>query len=342
MRRWPLTRCRRRGMAMARRWTVAFVPEANPEGNRSTTEVQEDGPDTTEGPLYAAEHPSRKSCADLLCLGQVRLDADLPDGTIWPAQHDSACLSQSKWAQLTQAVKDVVAATGRPFAGDEGIFRSRSMWRQRRTACPIADDWRWRSRRRWMPAASGATPTREALLAGGRYLSVLTDLNPSTLFWPRGLPNCARHRPHSVAGRRGEIAAIHDIVATNIPRLRDRCWRTGRGSGHGIDGHGGAGGESQKEAPRYFPASNTSQIVKVLNTISSATSSCLLRLVVRPSRPDDLVVTGRGVSIHAIPLIRMAGIMRRSEHLPNFREPLRCHRRPELSPRSRRHKPVRI
>jgi len=57
-----------------------------------------------------------------------------------------------------------------------------------------------------------------SVAGGGRYLSVLTDLNPKYMFWPRRPhPTALRTRPHSVADDVATIAAIHDIVATTSP-----------------------------------------------------------------------------------------------------------------------------
>ncbi len=228
----------------------------------------------------------------LMILDRSGSMALLPDGSSC-GRASTGCGPLSKWAQVTQAVHEVVTATAStirwglklfPDANTCGVNDQVAVDVSLDNAAAID------AFIQAQPPPGGSTPTRAALRSGANHLSNLPGLNARYIVLATdGLPNCADGISASVPDADETIQAVQNIAQANIPVFVI-------GVGTIVEGEdtlramARAGGEAEATATVYFPASTTSELVKVLSTISAATTSCAFGLDAAPVRPDNLVV----------------------------------------------------
>ncbi|HEY2900559.1 MAG TPA: VWA domain-containing protein [Polyangia bacterium] len=233
----------------------------------------------------------------LIVLDKSGSMTDTPDGMMCDS---GSCGPMSKWAEITAAINQVVAATeasirwGVEFFPDDESCAVESV-----PAAPIADN-----NGAAIAAAiaatgpEGGTPTRAAVMSGSAYLTALHDPNPKyILVATDGFPNCMEGAISDLASDAdGTIAAIADSAASGIP-----VFVVGIGtfaeSTATLTAMAVAGGEPQAADPRYYQVSSTNDLVNVLGTIGGMIGSCSFVLASAPPDLGNVSVVADGINV---------------------------------------------
>jgi hypothetical protein len=214
--------------------------------------------------------------------------------------------SNSKWAQVTTAVNQVVSQT-------EASIR----WGLKLYAMPYPDD---SDVRCFVPdevtvpvdfdnaakissaladnpptasASGSATPTRWAVEKALAYLKSVEDGYPKyMLLATDGLPNCEKGilstDDYNAKDDEGAIAAIAATAAAGVP-----VFVVGidiGGGGETLDAMAVAGGRPRDDSVRYYPATATTGLVEALQQIVGTIPTCSFALASKPPVPDNIAV----------------------------------------------------
>jgi hypothetical protein len=145
---------------------------------------------------------------------------------------------------------------------------------------------------------AGNTPTAAAVTSGATYLMSLTDANPKfILLATDGEPNCgAMTRRTSDSDAAGAEAAVMMSAAAGIPVFVvgvgnvDTATMT-------LDQLAVNGGRPQATEPKYFPVTNTADLVSVLTQIGGMITSCTFSLGKAPPDPTNIAVYADGARL---------------------------------------------
>jgi hypothetical protein len=229
----------------------------------------------------------------LIILDKSGSMGELADGTKCAA--GAAC--QSKWLDMTAAINQVVGQTQatirwglKYFANNDtcGVNDGAAVPVGPNNGMAIANSIA-------MTTPNGSTPTRLAETSGAAYLMGVTDPNPKyILLATDGLPNCApRVRDTSQEDAMGAEQAVAAAAAAGIP-----TFVVGVGSipdaATTLTQMAINGGRPQMAAPRYYPVSNTADLVSVLGTIGGQIASCTFALGQVPPDPSNIAVNADG------------------------------------------------
>jgi hypothetical protein len=147
------------------------------------------------------------------------------------------------------------------------------------------------------PPNMGATPTNDAVTTGAAYLTALPDPNPKyILLATDGKPNCAGGDP-GTDDAAGAIAAVTNAAKAGIP-----VFVVGVGDvTTAIDTLNmmAVGGGRPRNDPmtKYYPVTNSADLVSVLTMIGGQIATCTFGLGKAPPDPNNIGVYGDGKKI---------------------------------------------
>jgi hypothetical protein len=220
--------------------------------------------------------------------------------------NDTACTggcgANSKWAQVTAAINQVVGAT------DGAVDWGLKFFATGPSACAVAGTVEVPIAPANATAISAAiaatmpggnTPTRLAEGSAVAYLQSLTDTNPKyILLATDGLPNCGPGANSVSDDSPATIQAVADALAAGFP-----TFVVGIGNTMGavtLDAMAMAGGVPQMgAATTFYQVGDTASLVTVLDAIVGATVSCTYDLGTPPAGASNaaIKVFGDGAQI---------------------------------------------
>lgn len=214
------------------------------------------------------------------------------------------CGANSKWAQMTTAIKAVVMQSqgmvnwGLKFfgTGSSGcaVANTTAVDPATMTAAAIiaAID---------APANQPATstPTRAAEISAGNYLDGRTNANPKyILLATDGEPNCAESGGMNATDGPGAIAAVTSVAALGFPTFVIGIAADDE-AGTTLEGMAIAGGRPRAGGnPSYYSVTTTADLQAALTAIQSMTAlPCQFSLAGVPSNPGAVTVVIGGQAV---------------------------------------------
>jgi hypothetical protein len=199
----------------------------------------------------------------------------------------NGCGATSKWAQMTPAINQVVAATdmtvnwGLKFFADTdatcGVGNNVAVQVGVNTAGAVQTAIAGRTSANGGVTNGSRTPTRLAETAGANYLRGLTDMNPRFIVLATdGLPNCAPGNGDTAADdSAGAVMAVSDAAMNGIPTFVVGIATGGGMADTTLSNMANAGGYPRSGGPpSYYSVSSTTEFVSVLQTLVGMAATC--------------------------------------------------------------------
>jgi hypothetical protein len=209
---------------------------------------------------------------------------------------NGGCGATSKWALVTAAINQVVAATetqvnwGLKFFADAdaqcGVNGGAAVGVATKTSVPIAAAITASTSGNGGVMNGSYTPTRKAVNAGDAYLMGVQDTNPKYLLLATdGLPNCPDNCTGNACTNTPNAAETAAVEASITAAQGDgfKTFVVGIATGAdqsantALNGFAMAGGEAQTgAATQYYSVTDTASLVTALNKIVGIVASCTI------------------------------------------------------------------
>jgi hypothetical protein len=217
---------------------------------------------------------------------------------------DAACAADTKWAQMTTAINQVVMQTQDKVRWGLKFFASGSNGggcNVNATAeVPIAPA----NAAAITAAIAGATPgsstpTSAAETQAGVYLGTVTDPNPKyILLATDGAPNCAGGSTNTPDDA-GAVKAVEDVAALGFPTFVIGIATSGSTADGTLNMMAQKGGHPRTGmTPEYYPVSNSADLSAALGVIQGMVAlPCQFQLGGVPSDLNAVTVTVNGMPV---------------------------------------------
>jgi len=219
---------------------------------------------------------------------------------IMDAQCNNGCGATSKWALLTPAISQVVAATddtvnwGLKFFADTdntcGVGNNVAVQIGANRGAMVTSAIMGRTAANGGVTNGSRTPTRLAENAGAAYMRGLTDQNPRfILLATDGLPNCQPGNSDSAADdSAGAVMAVMDAAAMGIPTFVVGMASAGIGTASTtLSNMSNAGGYPRAGNPTYYSVDSAQEFVSVLQTLVGVAATCTFTVPEPPNSDTD-------------------------------------------------------
>ena len=232
------------------------------------------------------------------------------------ASGDGNCGANSKWAQVTTAINQVVGQTqntvnwGLIFLGDEATVCGAA-------TAPVVDITPGASAQAIQSAFSGVlftgqigTPTTAVMNNAVTYLQGLTDPNPKYLLLATdGEPNCAAGSGTANAGATDAVGAENAVAAANTAGFPTFvvgiATSTDAAATNALNTMAVNGGEAQTgAATQYYSVTDTAGLETVLAQIIGKTVSCTIPLTGVSGSLDKVAVSAKDASGNTIEIMQ--------------------------------------
>jgi hypothetical protein len=210
---------------------------------------------------------------------------------------------QSKWAQVTPAVNQVVSQTAGSVRWGLTYFPSGSGFGctvDNNVSVPVADN----AASAIMSSISGTspnglTPTAAAVNTASTYLAGVADPNPKyILLATDGQPNCASSTDPISDDTTGAVKAVTDAKSKGIGVFVVGISTSGTTADSTLNQLAKAGGYPQSGTNAYYPVSSTADLVSALGAIAKKIASgCSFPLGKVPPAPDNIGIYADGTKI---------------------------------------------
>jgi len=233
------------------------------------------------------------------------------------AQCTNGCGATSKWALMTPAINQVVAATdttvnwGLKFFADTdatcGVGNGVAVPVAVNNAGAIQTAIAGRTAANMGVTNGSRTPTRLAENAGATYMRGLNDMNPRfILLATDGLPNCAPGNNDTAADdSAGAVMAVSDAAGMGVPTFVVGIATSGMGSASTtLNNMANAGGYPRAGSPSYYSVDSAADFVAVLQTLVGVASTCTFSVPEPPNSDTDR--SHIGVVVNGVELKRDA------------------------------------
>ena len=202
--------------------------------------------------------------------------------------NSGGCGASSKWALMTPALKQVVAATdtgvnwGLKFFADAGntscgVNNGASVPIGATKGAAVASAIDGQTNAQGGISNGSRTPTRLAVDGARTYLSGVTTDNPKyILLATDGLPNCMPGNSSNTADdSAGAIQAVKDAYGAGIPTFVVGIATSGMGTADTtLSSMAKAGGYPKAGSQSYYSVSTTSEFVAVLQNLVQVAATC--------------------------------------------------------------------
>lgn len=212
---------------------------------------------------------------------------------------------QSKWAQMTPAMNDVVAKTAGMIRWGLTYFPSATGLQDpcavnSAVSVPVADGSASAiisSTAATMPG--GLTPTAAAIAAASTYLSGLSEPNPKyILLATDGQPNCASAANAVTDDTTGAVQAVTTAKGAGTGVFVVGISTAGTTADTTLNKLAVAGGYPLTGARAYYSVSSTADLVSALGTITQRIAvGCTFPLGKVPPAPDNIGIYADGTKI---------------------------------------------
>ena len=213
----------------------------------------------------------------------------------------NGCGATSKWAQMTPAINQVVAATENDvnwglkfFASDNAcaVNANANVTVGTGRAAMIAAAIMGRTDAAGNVTNGSRTPTRAGVMQGAAYLNGLQDDNPKYIVLATdGLPNCPMSGNTGNDDTAGAVAAVQAAATSGVPVFVVGIATGGTTADATLSMMATAGGRPRAGSPSYYSVSSGAELQSVLTMLVGMASTCTFQ-VGPPPTTDGTTSTG--------------------------------------------------